>query len=199
MTTRILPAFILASIVAFGPALLAQTSDFPGASDFPNLKRPAGTTIIGAHRIDNDEFSVPVGPVGSNSKLTGKSVSATGSIDTLAYAGATTTSSLSSYSAWTGQLREAGYTEVWGCARATYGNAYTLINYLAQPTIDTMRTGNWGRYMIEDLYATNDDTRYGVFRKGGEFMLVATSLAPGKPSGSILIRISNPPAVSILQ
>lgn len=191
-------AVLLASSVCIAWAS-EPASDFPGASDFHVLTRPTNSFIIGARHIDNDEYSIPLGPVESNSKQLGKSTTATGPIDVLAYAGPKTASSLTTYTALAGQLRAAGYTEVWSCARQSCGSGYTLATILSQPTIDSIHTGNWASWMIDSLDATNDDVRYGTFRKGNEYMLVMGALSPGYPSGALAIRVNGPANESVLQ
>jgi hypothetical protein len=174
-------------------------SDFPGASDFRTLTRPANSFIIGAMHIDNDEYAIPLGPVERNSLELGKSVKVTGPIDTLAYAGPKSASSLTTYTGLTAQLTAAGYKEVWSCARATCGHAFTLAGILDQPMIDSIHGGDWGTWLIDDLDATNGDIRYGTFRKGDEYMLVMAALAPGYPSGALLVRANGPANESVLQ
>jgi hypothetical protein len=180
-------------------SLRAQTTDFPGASDIPRIVRPAGSFIIGAMRIDNDEFEVPLGPIERSAPKPAKTLTVTGSVDRLAYAGPTTTSTLSTYSWIATQLKAAGYTEVFTCARATCGSAYRLANYLAQPLIDSTHQGDWAHWMIDDLYAANDDIRYGTFRRGAEYLCVLAALVPGHPSGALLIRIADPSSKPVLQ
>jgi hypothetical protein len=169
----------------------AQTSDFPGASDFPSIVRPANSFIIGAMHIDNDEYSIPLGPVGNSEQL-GKSKTVTGPIDELAYAGPKTTSTLTTYTGLVSQLTAAGYKEEWSCARATCGNAFNLSNILDKSLIATIHEGNWGILIINDLNATNNDVRFGVFRRSAQYMLVMSSLDPGYPSGAMLIRVNGP-------
>lgn len=166
-------------------------SDFPGASDLRVLTRPANSFIIGAMHIDNDEYAIPVGTVEQGASL-GKSVTVTGPIDTLVYAGPKTASSLTTYTALVSQLTAAGYTEVWSCARKSCGSAFSLANILDKPVIESTHTGNWGEWMIDCLNATNDDIRYGTFRKGNEYMLVMGALQPGSPSGALVIRVNGP-------
>jgi hypothetical protein len=153
----------LSTFLCSTPSLHAQTTDFPGASDFPAITRP------------------------------------TGSVDRLAYAGLTTTSTFSTYSAIASQLKAAGYTEIYTCARATCGSAYHLATYLTQPLINSTHQGDWAHWMIDDLYAANDDIRYGTFRRGAEYLCVLAALVPGHPAGALLIRIANPSSKSVLQ
>jgi hypothetical protein len=161
--------------------------------------RPANSFIIGAMHIDNDEYAVPVGPVDRNADHPGKSVTATGPIDTIAYAGPATASSLTTYTELKAQLATAGYNEVWNCARATCGSAFALARILDKPLLDTVHKGDWGFYINDDLNATNDDIRYGAFQRGREYMLIMASLQPGKPSGALVIRVNGPAAEPVLQ
>ncbi|MDE1154658.1 MAG: hypothetical protein PW735_02890 [Acidobacteriaceae bacterium] len=179
--------------------LAAQTSDFPGASDFPEVHRPPDSFLIGAKRVDLDEFAIPVGPVERGGPAhPGKALHATGSIDYLAYSGPKTTSSLATYTGLAAQLRNEGFTEVYSCSRASCGSAFTLDNLLSQPLVDSIHTGDWGHYLIDDLDSTTDDSRYGVFQRGGVYYLVLASLGSGYRSGSLLIRVAQPPAASVL-
>ncbi|MBS1814514.1 MAG: hypothetical protein JSS87_06545 [Acidobacteria bacterium] len=180
------------SLLMAVPALHAQDSDYPGATDFRTVQRPAKSFIIGAMHIDNDEYVIPIGTVANSATHPGKSIKVTGPIDALAYAGSKTTSTLSAYGFLSSQLIKAGYTQVWACARATCGSAFALAQILDQPLIDSIHEGSWPNWMINDLNAINEDIRYGVFRKGGEYMLVLTSLSPGYPSGVLLVRVNGP-------
>ena len=180
-------------------SLHAQTTDFPGASDLPGVTRPTGSFIIGAMRIDNDEFEVPLGPIERSAEKPSKTLTVTGSVDRLAYAGLTTTSTFSTYAGIASQLKAAGYTEVYTCARATCSSPYHLATYLAQPLINSTHQGDWAHWMIDDLYAANDDIRYGTFRRGAEYLCVLAALVPGHPAGALLIRIANPSSKSVLQ
>lgn len=189
---------LLLACIALTGACAAQTSDFPGASDMRNVARPEGSTLIGGMHIDNDEFAVPTGPVERGSDL-GKTVTATGPVDRVAYAGPKSASSLTTYTNLSGQLVRSGFTEVWTCARKTCGSAYSLAGILFQPLVDTIHTGSWGGMIINDLSASNDDVRYGTFRKGNEYMLVLAVLAPGKNSGALLIRVNGPADDAVLR
>lgn len=182
----------LSSLGILSCVLTAQEADFPGASDFRTLTRPANSLILGAMHIDNDEYAVPLGPVERNAKAPAKSLTVTGAIDMVAYGGPKTASSLTTFGELTSQLKTQGYTEVWTCARATCGSAFTLANILDKPLIDSIHQGDWGHYLIDDLNATNDDIRYGTYRKGEEYMLVMAALAPGYPSGALVIRVNGP-------
>ncbi|MDE1163703.1 MAG: hypothetical protein PW792_17400 [Acidobacteriaceae bacterium] len=199
MKTLLRTSLAAAALFATAP-LFAQTSDFPGASDFPEIQRPTNAIAIGAMRIDMDEFVIPTGPVErSGSPRAGKSVTAQGSIDYLAYSGSTTTSSLATYTGLATQVRAHGFKEIYSCARTTCGSAFTLDELLGQPVIASIHTGNWGHYMINSLNATNDDSRYGVFQKEGVYFLLLASLSPGEHAGALIIRIANPPQPPILQ
>lgn len=167
------------------------SSDLPGASDLRILTRPGNSFIIGAMHIDNDAYAIPIGPVERGESL-GKSVTATGSIDLLAYAGPRTASSFTTYTALASQLTAAGYAEVWNCARKSCGSAFSLANILDKPVIASIHTGDWSQWMIACLNATNDDIRYGAFRKGQEYVLVMGALSPGYPSGALVVRVNGP-------
>ena len=177
----------------------AQTSDYPGAADLHVLARPQSSFIIGAIHIDNDEYDVPVGPVEQNATHLGKTLTVTGAIDTLAYAGPTTASSFTTYNGLAGQLLAAGYTEVWSCARKTCGAAFYLARILDKPMLDSIHKDDWGFWLNDDLNATNDDIRYGTFRKHDEYILIMGALAPGHPSGALVIRINGPSNEPVLQ
>lgn len=195
------PAAVLLLVATASIALASEpSSDFPGASDFRSLTRPANSLLIGAMHIDNDEYAIPLGPIehGSSDAL-GKSTTATGPIDVVAYSGPKTASSLTTYTALAGQLTAAGYTEMWSCVRKTCGSGFGLAKILDQPLIDSIHTGEWGTWLINSLDATNDDVRYGTFRKGGEYMLVMGALSPGYPSGALVIRVNGPAGESVLQ
>lgn len=179
-------------LLVIASSAYTQTSDFPGASDFHAVTRPANSFIIGAIHIDNDEYAIPLGPVEWNADHLGKSLTVTGPIDIIAYAGPATTSSLTTYTNLASQLVASGYTEVWNCARKTCGSAFHLANILDKPLMESIHQGQWGFWINDDLNATNDDIRYGTFRKGTEYMLVMGVLAPGQPSGALLIRVNGP-------
>ncbi len=183
--------FMMASLVAG-----AQEADFPGAQDLRNVARPANSQIVGAMHIDNDEYSVPVGPAGQR-KL-GKTVVVTGPVDVLAYAGPTTASSLTTYTGLSSQLKQQGYSEVFTCVRATCGDTYGLIGILAQPLIDTMHEGTWGGQIIDATFTSNSDARYGAFKKGEEYVLALGVLSPGHKSGAMLIRLNGPADQTVL-
>lgn len=185
--------FLCAAVITLVvPIASAQSSDYPGASDFHTIARPANSFIIGALHIDNDEFAIPLGPVEWHADHLGKSLTVTGPIDMLAYAGPKTASSLTTYTSLASQLTTSGYTEVWSCSRKTCGSAFYLATILDKPLRDAALQGDWGFWLNDDLNATNDDIRYGTFRKGAEFMLVMGSLSPGDPSGAMLIRVNGP-------
>lgn len=192
------PAALVAAVAATAVAS-EPVSDFPGASDLRTLTRPANSYIIGAMHVDNDEYAVPLGPVESHSTTLGKNLLVTGPIDTLAYAGPKTASTLTTYNELASQLTGSGYTLVWSCARATCGSGFTLANILDKPMIDSIHTGNWGFWLNDDLNATNDDIRYGTFRKGAEYMLVMASLQPGQDSGALVIRVNGPNSDPVLR
>ena len=181
-----------ATLLSFAAVACAQVSDYPGASDFHTIARPAGSVIIGGMHIDNDEYEIPLGPVEWNADHLGKSMTATGPIDTLVYAGPTTASSLTTYTNLATQLTTNGYTLVWGCVRKTCGSAFHLANILDKPVIAAVKGEGFGIEINNDLNATNDDIRYGTFRRGDEYVLVMGSLGPGKPSGALLIRVNGP-------
>ena len=187
MTT--FPILRLTLLLGFAPILQAQTSDFPGASDFKAINRPADSFIVGAMHIDNDEYAIPVGPVERNASQLGKTVAATGPIDTLVYSGPTTASSLTTFSNVAAQLTTLGFEPVWACSRATCGSAFALMQMLSRPVLDSIH-GDWGHAIINSLYAANDDSRYGSFRRGDEYVIVLASLSPGNRSGALLIRIN---------
>lgn len=191
-------ALTVASAAAFAWGS-EPASDFPGASDLRNVTRPADSFIIGALHIDNDELAVPTGPVASNARKPAKAVNVTGPIDMLAYAGPKAASSLTVYTGLAGQLKIQGYSEVWSCARASCGSAFTLANILDQPLIDSIHEGSWTSWIINDLNAINDDIRYGAFSKGGEYILVIASHAPGYDSGALIIRANGPANDPVLQ
>lgn len=180
-----------AAFLPFSVICSAQSSDFPGGSDMRSITRPANSFLIGALHIDNDEYEVPVGPVERGSAL-GKTIKATGPVDTVAYAGRKSASSLTTYSSLSAQLLGSGFVEVWSCARKTCGSAYQLANNLFQPLVDSIHTGNWGGMIIEDLSASNDDIRYGAFRKGTEYVLALGVLSPGQNSGALVVRVGGP-------
>ncbi len=177
----------------------AQTSDYPGASDLPGITRPANSFIIGAMHIDNDEFQVPVGPVDRNSERLGIVITATGPIDTIAYAGPVTVSSFANYNALKAQAMAAGYTEIWSCARTTCGSAFALARILDKALEATIVPSGRAIDLNNELNATNDDIRYGAFRRGDVFLLIMASLQPGRPSGSLIIRVNGPVNESALQ
>ena len=180
-----------ATLLPLSVSCSAQSSDFPGGSDMRSITRPANSFLIGALHIDNDEYEVPVGPVERGTAL-GKSIKASGPVDTVAYAGPKSASSLTTYSALSAQLLGSGFVEVWSCARKTCGSAYSLANILFQPLVDSIHTGTWGGMIIDDLSASNDDIRYGAFRKGTEYVLALGVLAPGQNSGALLVRVNGP-------
>ena len=191
------PKLGLTLLVGVAPILRAQTSDLPTASDFKTINRPANSFIVGAQHIDNDEYAVPLGPVERSAAHLGKTITVTGSIDTLVYSGPTTASSLTTYNNLVSQLTTQGYEPVWACSRATCGSAFTLVVLLSKPVLDA-NPGDWGHAIINSLYAANDDIRYGSFRKGDEYLLVTGTLSPGKSSGALVIRV-NGPGPSVLQ
>jgi hypothetical protein len=195
MLRTYLPLLLLGSL---GALAAAQTADFPGGRDIQSVARPANSFLIGAMHIDNDEYFVPVGPVEQRSTKLGKTVKVTGPVDTLVYAGPKTASSLTTYTGMASQLKTAGYTEVWSCARATCGGPYDLVNLLAQPLVDSLHEGSWAGWIIDDLYTNNSDVRYGAFQKNGEYVIVVGVLAPGKPSGALVIRANGPATDSAL-
>lgn len=198
---RLLYSAAILAIASMASVALASepVSDFPGASDLQNLKRPANSFIIGAMHIDNDEYAVPLGPVERNADHLGKSIKATGPIDTLAYSGPKSASTLTTYNGLTEQLKAAGYTEVWSCARASCGSAFTLANILDKPVIDSIHEGSWPNWMIDQLNPTNEDLRYGTFRKGAEYILVMAALDPGYRSGALVIRVNGPASDPVLK
>ena len=180
-----------AALLPLSLSCSAQTSDFPGGSDMQSITRPANSFLIGAMHIDNDEYEVPVGPVERGTTL-GKSIKATGPVDTVAYAGPKSASSLTTYTALSAQLLGSGFVEVWSCARKTCGSPYDLAGILFQPLVDTIHTGGWGGMIIDDLSASNGDVRYGAFRKGTEYVLALGVLSPGHNSGALLVRVNGP-------
>ncbi len=180
-----------ATLLALSVSCSAQTSDYPGGSDMRSITRPANSFLIGALHIDNDEYEIPVGPVGSG-KILGKAIKATGPVDTVAYAGPKSASSFTTYGALSAQLLGSGFVEVWSCVRQACGNAYDLANLLWQPLVDSIQTGLWGNMIIDDLGAANDDIRYGAFRKGAEYVLALGALSPGHNSGALLVRVNGP-------
>lgn len=171
---------------------IAQTSDLPNGNDMRDIHRPANSFLIGAMHSDRDEYAVPIGPVARGNQSPAKSVTVTGPIDTVAYAGPQTTSSFATYDQLHAQVIAQGYTEVWSCIRTTCGSAFTLANILDKPLIDAVHDRDYGFYLNDDLNATNDDTRYGAFRKGDTYLLIMASLQPGKPSGSLIVRVNGP-------
>lgn len=189
----------LMAVGALMPASLvagAQAADFPQGQDMRNVVRPANSSIVGAMHIDNDEYSVPVGPTAQR-KL-GKTVVVTGPVDVLAYAGPTTASSLTTYTGLASQLKAQGYSEVFTCVRAACGDPYGLVGMLAQPLIDTMHEGTWGGQIIDAMFTSNSDARYGAFKKGEEYVLALGVLSPGHKSGAMVIRLNGPADQSVL-
>lgn len=185
------PALSLAAFVLLAIPASAQSSDFPGGSDLRSVARPANSTLIGALHIDNDEYQVPVGPVERGQAL-GKSVKVTGPIDTVAYAGPKSASTLTTFNGLSSQLLASGYVQTWSCAREACGSAYSLSNILFQPLVDSIHTGEWAGMIIDDLSASNEDIRYGAYRKGTEYLMVVAALQPGNHSGALLVRVNGP-------
>ena len=194
---RMKTPLLLAALVCLSASASAQSSDFPGGSDLRSVTRPAGSFLIGALHIDNDEFQVPIGPVERGDKL-GKSINVVGPIDTVAYAGPKSASTITTFNALSAQLLASGYVQTWSCARATCGSAYSLSHILYQPIVDSIHTGEWAGMIIDDLSASNEDIRYGAFKKGAEYILVVAALQPGNHSGALLVRVNGPADDAVL-
>ena len=179
-------------LLALTPMLFAQTSDFPGGTDLRPVRRPANSVMLGAMHIDDDEYQIPMGPVEHGATKLGKSVTARGPVDVVAYAGPKTASTLTTYGAMSSQLLAAGYTQSWSCVRDTCGDPYTLAGLLAQPLVDAMQTSSGGGPIIDTLYTSNKDVRFGSFHKGAEYLLIVAVLSPGHPSGALMVRVNGP-------
>ena len=179
---------VLLALLSFAGAAAAQnqTLDYPEGADWATVSRPAGSIIAGSSHIDNDEFAVPLGRY-YNSKF-GKTVTATGAVDTLAYSGPATVSSFENMNLLTTQLTGEGYEPIFACVREQC-NAAAFAYAFRSPLLAVLGGTGYHNFALESLGAAGGDMRYTAFQKGTEYMCVMTVLNPGRHSGVLLVNV----------
>lgn len=170
---------LLSVAIAYGQN---PTTDYPNSSDWSTVTRPAGSVIAGASHIDYDEYAVPLGRY-YNSRF-GKTVTATGAVDMLAYLGPSTVSTFQNMGLITTQLTGEGYKQIFTCVREACNGAAFGVAFQG-PLMATLSGSGTGYYnfALYSLSAAAGDMRYAAFQKGEEYLCVMAVLNPGKYSG----------------